>query len=400
VAGGSLYALSPDGTNKWQAPFGGVSGSPSIATNGTVYVGSAVDGKLYAISPTGQTNWTFLTGGPIQSSVAVGSDGAIYFGSADGKLYALNRNGAKIWDFAAGQILKSSPSIAVDGTIYIGTQSGKLYAVNADGTQKWALDMPNPVETAPAIGPSGTIYCAVQYEGTLGIRGLLAISPSGTELWRQLNWWPVSSPVVGTDGTVYIVTFNPTQLLALNPTNGAVKWLAGWGGNPYQDLPAAPALADDGLIYYGATAGSGGETNFYAINPDGTTNWTRQTGAEILSSPAVGPDGTVYFGDGFTFYAVNGAAPLANSAWPKYKQNLRNTGRVEKPALKQPQKRSDGGFQFQLQGELGQGYTVLGSTNLNTWTSLTSLVATTVPMNITDFTATNFPVRFYRASSP
>ena len=83
-----------------------------------------------------------------------------------------------------------------------------------------------------------------------------------------------------------------------------------------------------------------------------------------------------------------------------YRQNLRHTGKVEKPSLNQPQKRSDGGFQFQLQGELGQGYTVLGSTNLNTWTSLTSFVATTVPMDLVDWTATNFPIRFYRASSP
>ena len=146
----------------------------------------------------------------------------------------------------------------------------------------------------------------------------------------------------------------------------------------------------------------------FAFTPQGNTQWVfavpydGSTGQipPVFSSPAIGPDGTVYACFQNTLYAIVGTNKLADSAWPMYRQNLRHTGKVEKPSLNQPQKRSDGGFQFQLQGELGQGYTVLGSTNLNTWTSLTSFVATTVPMDVVDFTATNFPVRFYRASSP
>ncbi len=40
------------------------------------------------------------------------------------------------------------------------------------------------------------------------------------------------------------------------------------------------------------------------------------------------------------------------------------------------------------------------STNLSIWTSLTTVVATNVPMDVVDLTATNFPARFYRTSSP
>ena len=43
----------------------------------------------------------------------------------------------------------------------------------------------------------------------------------------------------------------------------------------------------------------------------------------------LGPDGTVYFGsDSNGFYALRGTSPLANSSWPKFHHDLRNTGRV------------------------------------------------------------------------
>ena len=65
------------------------------------------------------------------------------------------------------------------------------------------------------------------------------------------------------------------------------------------------------------------------------------------------------------------------------------------------QKRSDANFQFQLYAQqLGQTYTIESSTNLNTWTSLTSFVATTLPMDVVDLTASNAPARVYRAWSP
>ena len=71
-----------------------------------------------------------------------------------------------------------------------------------------------------------------------------------------------------------------------------------------------------------------------------------------------------------------------------------------KPALAQPQRRSDANFQFQLYPQqIGLTYTIEASTNLNTWTSLTSFVATSLPMPVTDLSASNSPGKFYRAYS-
>jgi len=49
---------------------------------------------------------------------------------------------------------------------------------------------------------------------------------------------------------------------------------------------------------------------------------------------------------------------------------------------------------------LGLTYTIESSTHLNFWTALTRFVATNVPMDVVDLTASNLPARFYRAVSP
>jgi len=121
---------------------------------------------------------------------------------------------------------------------------------------------------------------------------------------------------------------------------------------------------------------------------------------DTQTSPAIGPDGTIYCAFGSKLFALSGTNALADSPWPMYHQNPRHTGKVEKPSLNKPQKRSDGGFQFELYGQLSNSYTVQTSTSLLSWCSLTSVLVTNVPMDVVDADATNFPSRFYRALTP
>ena len=77
--------------------------------------------KLYAINPNGTQKWAFTTGGWVYSSPAIGADGTIYVGSDDHKLYAVNPNGTQKWAFNTGIAVDSSPAIGADGTIYVGS---------------------------------------------------------------------------------------------------------------------------------------------------------------------------------------------------------------------------------------------------------------------------------------
>lgn len=60
---------------------------------------------------------------------------------------------------------------------------------------------------------------------------------------------------------------------------------------------SSPAIGQDGTVYFGSFEG-----RLYAVNPNGELKWSFATGyggqiaIEIHASPAVAPDGTIYFG--------------------------------------------------------------------------------------------------------
>lgn len=63
---------------------------------------------------------------------------------------------------------------------------------------------------------------------------------------------------------------------------------------------SAPAVGPDGTVYFGTFTGK-----LWAVNPNGTRKWVFQAQNEIKSAPAIGPEGTVYFGcRDRRFYAV------------------------------------------------------------------------------------------------
>ena len=102
---------------------------------------------------------------------------------------------------------------------------------------------------------------------------------------------------------------------------------------------SSPAVGPDGTVYIGSW-----DDYLYAINPDSTIQWKFHAG-HIRSSPAIAQDGTIYFGswDNY-FYALPGSSKwtyqdyqssmsaYAKSNWPKFAQNNYNLHRV--PTIK------------------------------------------------------------------
>lgn len=84
-----------------------------------------------------------------------------------------------------------------------------------------------------------------------------------------------------------------------NVSNGSLKWIYETGGavNSY----SSPAIGDDGTIYFGSD-----DHYLYAINPNSTLKWRYETGDKITASPAIGSDGTIYVGSyDRQVYAIN-----------------------------------------------------------------------------------------------
>ncbi len=156
--------MPPLSTLQWRVDFyyrlgekDNVESSPAVGADGTIYVGSD-DDNLYAVNPDGSQKWKFTTGNVVYSSPAVGADGTIYVGSVDHNLYAVNPDGSQKWKFTTGNVVFSSPAVGADGTIYVGSDDHNLYAVNPDGSQKWKFTTGDVVFSSPAVGADGTIY--------------------------------------------------------------------------------------------------------------------------------------------------------------------------------------------------------------------------------------------------
>ncbi len=141
-----MYAIDPDGTERWNYSTGGrVYSSPAIGEDGTIYVGSG-DNHIYAMDPDGTERWSLNSLGSIRSSPVVGGDGTVYFGNDIGLFYGVNPNGTQRWSMSAGGIILSSPAIGGDGSIYFGCFDNNLYAIGG------VPSAPQSVEATPGAG--------------------------------------------------------------------------------------------------------------------------------------------------------------------------------------------------------------------------------------------------------
>ncbi|MCX8103636.1 MAG: PQQ-binding-like beta-propeller repeat protein [Candidatus Bipolaricaulota bacterium] len=121
------------------------------------------------------------------------------------------------------------------------------------------------------------------------VRFGLELAPAGgTLLWKTSVGATDSSPALGADGMIYL--FGADQSLYALSADGQVQWTFKAGGNI---LSASVAIAKDKTIYFGADDG-----NLYALAPDGKEKWRFAANLPVRSSPAIGPDGTIYIGSG------------------------------------------------------------------------------------------------------
>ncbi len=125
------------------------------------------------------------------------------------------------------------------------------------------------------------------------------------ESWvRQLGNSFDSCAAFAPDGTIYVTAsgfmnfkdFSGGKLAAFTPA-GVEKWVF----NTVSDIKSSPAIGLDGTIYFG-----GRDRKLHAINPGGKEKWFFAVKGWIDSSPAIGVDGTIYFGGwNGSFYALN-----------------------------------------------------------------------------------------------
>ncbi len=282
-----FYAISSQGECKWTFLCKPISSSPAIGSEGVIYLGA--DSFLYAINPDGTEKWRYQIGFNWVSSPVVGTiDNSIYIGASDSCLYKIS-NGILQWRFQAGDIIKSSPALDDSGVVYVGCYDYYLYAIDSRGNLKWRYKTNDTVFSSPAICES------IIYFGSTD-SFLYALNYKGVCKWRYKTGGRIlSTPAIGKAGTVYFGS-EDSYLYAVNP-DGSLKWKIKVGNSGIVSSP----LVDRNEIVY---TGSAGENIFYAIDSVGNEKWRFTIPGSLQSSPAMSADGIIYFQTHYPSYLM------------------------------------------------------------------------------------------------
>jgi outer membrane protein assembly factor BamB len=143
------------------------------------------------------------------------------------------------------------------------------------------------IESGVAVAGDGTIY--------YGSGHFFAAYPNGTVKWcYDIPGSIESCPAIDGDGMIYVGTDMQPYMQSFYP-NGTLEWMYHTG-----EIYSSPAIGADSTIYFGDCSG-----RINALYPNGTTRWYFQTDHVVLSSPAIGSDGTIYCGSHDTYlYAL------------------------------------------------------------------------------------------------
>ncbi len=105
--------------------------------------------------------------------------------------------------------------------------------------------------------------------------------------------------------------------------DGTLTWRFQTGG----EVLSSPAVGADGTVYVGSEDGY-----LYALNADGTLKWRQLTAGPVFAHPALGADGPVFVSAGNAVYAFRVAdGGLAVTPWPKFHHDNRNSGNALTP---------------------------------------------------------------------
>ncbi len=315
-----LTAIDPaTGLELWSAnvlPVAGKSkvgladrSQPAVSDTGRVHQG-ARDNNLWVTETgsepgdtAGEIAWTFHVphDGDVTTSPTIASDGTIYMGSealGSGWFYAMNPDGSLKWPDSAevqdgkvvlrGSLKNVSAALTPDESIVFISIKTEAIAINAaDGSERWRRIIASKgfgsrtPNFSPVVSADGSHVYFNSKDGLWAFD-----TDTGAEVW-------------------------PTPFVPPFPTSGKKR----------EEMKSAPALGADGTIYLGASK-SKKSSHFYALDPiDGSIKWAHEhtdKGRYNNNQAAVGADGTVYVGFGKILYAFEGAGNGAGGSIVKW----------------------------------------------------------------------------------
>lgn len=339
---GTLYRLHQEtGEPVWDQSFPNwLMAAPALSST-RVYVGCD-DTQLYCLNKAdGEILWHFDTAGRIDSTPCLDTQGRCYFGSRDRFVYALDHEGALLWShFLTGGVASSPVLDEREGRLYVADLANTIYALDLEGNRLWSykprqgnvMGVRLRIYSSPCLDDQNYLYVGS------GDHFLYAVDrTSGNLFWREDTGDLVdSSPVIGTDGSLYVAhrggellkyftePFIAEREIWRNPDIGQVFY-------------GSPTIDREGNVYIcGAPPLTEGETE-----PQSQLSYIDQESGEILwsttfpgytdATPVLDTAGNVYIGTANErFYKIHGAGnPLDDASWPTFRGHPTGHGRFE-----------------------------------------------------------------------
>jgi outer membrane protein assembly factor BamB len=222
-------------------------------------------------------------------------------------------------------IVRASAAIGLQGQIYIAGVRGDvssaitvLSSFSPDGTRRWRVDMGNgQTDSSPSLASDDTIYVGGgAREGEKG-GALWSFTGDGAFRWTSpvIHNTVLATPALSlkvdaldieAGHIIYVGTAVSTGIFyALDFLTGVP--LSSWNAPPITGfISSPPAIGKDGTAYFGSE-GDGGRLT--AVSPvNGEAKWSISTEGTVYAAPALSDDGTVYAGSEFgVMYAVDAA---------------------------------------------------------------------------------------------
>lgn len=275
----------------------------------------------------------------ISTAPAIAGNYVIFGTGSERRLYILNRdNGTVAATVFVGVGVRSSPVVNSAGQIIFADEIGYLWKVTTGGAVKWKIFLGGPFDASPCL--SGNMIYIPNSTTDGKLFAVQDLGDTARKVWEYTSGYSVSSsPVIGTDGYIYFGD-DEGYIHAVEQNTGQAKsgypiQLTDQFGSPVT-ITSTPAFAQDGVFYILAYD----EEILFAVNLNGTLRWYKElriggkvkkmTYEDVDPSVIIGPDGTIYCPTLDAVFAVKGrtAGTPANTPWPRWRHDNRNTGNV------------------------------------------------------------------------
>jgi outer membrane protein assembly factor BamB len=348
--------------------------APAVDPEGRILF--CAQGRLLAVEDQGEgppkVVWEYVVGSHVPGPVVVAPDGSIRAHSGDGFLHCVSSAGKQVWapahvgeplGWAAplcdqlgntyvsaydGGLIRVSPDgkmgrkpyfrsrrkfdsagVIHSGVLYVGSEDGYIFAIRLDfdrGVNVWEHAAEQGftggfLNSSPAVSEEGVLVVAARDEMLYGF------SPSGAALWAtRMPGMMLASPVIDPYGHVYVGVSQaqrgqePRGLLAsVDGNSHKIRWQYPAAG----PVESTPVIGDDETIYFGDNSGT-----IHALDMRGNAKWTAQVEAAIRSAGAIIAPERLAFGlDDDTLVVLKcSSSGLAEGGWPKIACTPAQTG--------------------------------------------------------------------------